>query len=62
MVAIFSVLQVCGVTNHPSYNSRTVDYDFAILTLFDTVTFTVAISPASLPASSSTNYGSRQVK
>jgi len=53
-------VRVCGVTNHPSYNSSTVDYDFAILTLCDPVTFTEDISPACLPASSSTDYDSRQ--
>jgi len=53
-------VKVCGITNHPNYNSQTVDYDFAILRLCETVSFTTDIRPACLPASSSTNYDSRQ--
>merc|ERR1719341_3181170 len=53
-------VRVCGVTNNPSYNSRTVDYDFSILTLCEAVDFTTDISPACLPTSSSTNYDNRQ--
>ena len=52
--------KVCGVKNHPNYNDRTVDYDFAILTLCETVAFTQDISPACLPSSSSNNYDSRE--
>merc|ERR1712034_261521 len=32
-------VSVCGTTNNPNYNSRTVDYDFSILTLCETVDF-----------------------
>merc|ERR1712123_56828 len=53
-------VRVCGITNNPSYNSGTVDYDFAILTLCDAVTFSTDISPACLPTSSRTNYDNRQ--
>jgi len=53
-------VRVCSIANHPNYNSQTVDYDFAVLTLCEEVTFTTDISPACLPASSSTNYDSRQ--
>jgi len=53
-------IRVCGITNNPSYNKNTVDYDFAILTLCEAVTFSTDISPACLPASSSTNYDNRQ--
>merc|ERR1712106_395398 len=53
-------VRVCGVTNHPNYNSRTVDYDYAILTLCEAVAFSTDISPACLPASSSTKYDNRQ--
>merc|ERR1719391_770073 len=48
---------VCGVANHPNYNPRTNDYDFAVLTLCDTVTFTRTIRPVCLPPSS--RHGSR---
>jgi len=53
-------VRVCGVKNHPNYNDRTVDYDFSILTLCETVDFTQDISPACLPSSSSNNYDSRE--
>merc|ERR1712179_257618 len=53
-------VRVCGVKNHPNYNDRTVDYDFAILTLCETVDFTTDISPACLPSSSSNNYDNRE--
>merc|ERR1719341_2685408 len=53
-------VRVCGITNHPNYNEQTVDYDFSILTLCESVTFTTDISPACLPPSSSTNYDNRQ--
>ena len=56
-----SIVQVCGTTNNPNYNSRTVDYDFSILvTLCEEVDFTTDISPACLPTSSNTNYDNRQ--
>ena len=34
-------MQVCSVLQHSSYNSGTVDYDFAVLRLCDEVTFQV---------------------
>ena len=55
-----SIVQVRGTTNNPNYNSRTVDYDFSILTLCEEVDFTTDISPACLPTSSNTNYENRQ--
>merc|ERR1712002_1204490 len=53
-------VRVCSVKNHPNYNDRTVDYDFAILTLCESVSFTSDISPACLPSSSSNNYDNRE--
>jgi len=53
-------VRVCSVANHPNYNQQSVDYDFAILTLCEEVSFTTDISPACLPTSSSTNYDNRQ--
>jgi len=53
-------VRVCGITNNPNYNAGTIDYDYAILELCETVTFETDISPACLPASSSTNYDNRE--
>merc|ERR1711970_1055500 len=41
---------VCGKTEHPSYDSGTVDYDFSILTLCSEITFQQDASPVCLPA------------
>ena len=40
---------VSKISNHPSYNSRTIDYDIAVLTLDQDVTFTNEVSPVCLP-------------
>jgi len=53
-------VRVCGVTDHPSYNAATYDYDFAVLTLCDDVTFKTDISPVCLPSSSSYDAEGRQ--
>lgn len=53
------VVRVCSVLQHSSYNSGTVDYDFAVLRLCDEVTFQTDIQPACLPSSSSNNYDNR---
>jgi len=53
-------VRVCSTKNHPNYNDRTVDYDYAILTLCESVSFTTDISPACLPSSSSNNYDNRE--
>ena len=42
-------------TSHPSYDSDTVDYDFALLTLSSPLTFSSSVMPACLP-DSSTDY------
>lgn len=49
-------VRVCSVLEHSSYNSGTVDYDFAVLRLCEDVTFQTDILPACLPTSSSTSY------
>merc|ERR1712130_682893 len=49
-------VRVCSVLEHNSYNSGTVDYDFAVLRLCEDVTFQTDILPACLPTSSSTSY------
>jgi len=53
-------LQVCSVTDHPNYNSRTVDYDFSILRLCSPVTFQTDIQPACLPATTSYSADDRE--
>jgi len=42
-------LKVCSVTDHPSYNAQTTNYDYSILTLCEEVTFRTDIQPACLP-------------
>ena len=41
--------KVCGTTSHPSYNSNTVNYDFAIVRLSKPVEFGTRVAPACLP-------------
>ena len=50
------IASVSKVTNHPRYNSRTVDNDFAILTLSEELTFTDKVSPVCMPDVSQTYY------
>ena len=50
-----SYTPVSFVTN-PSFNSQTVDWDFAVITLSKDVVFTPAISPVCLPASTDSFY------
>jgi len=49
-------VRVCSVKKHPNYDAKTADYDFAIVTLCESVSFTTDISPACLPSSSSNEY------
>merc|ERR1712021_226031 len=42
-------LKVCSVTDHPSYDAQTTNYDYSILTLCEEVTFRTDIQPACLP-------------
>jgi len=51
-----NVVQVCGIKDHPDYNSATTNYDFSILTLCSPVTYTSSVRPACLPSSASNNY------
>ena len=50
-------LSVASITNHSSYNSQTLDNDFAILTLSEELTFNEQISPICMPDASKTYYG-----
>ena len=51
-------LRIASFTQHPQYNSGTVDNDFAIIQLTREVTFSSSIMPVCLPTSN-TNYDSR---
>ena len=43
-VPVLTVTQVCSVLQHSSYDSASVDYDFAVLRLCEDLTFQVAAS------------------
>ena len=47
---------VCSKTEHPAYESSTVDYDFSILTLCSDISFTQDASPVCLPTQSGPAY------
>jgi len=49
-------VDVAEIINHPDYNSKPRDNDFAILRLAKAVTFTDKVSPACLPADRSATY------
>merc|ERR1719510_999000 len=52
----FTRVKISAITDHPDYNSGTLDNDFSILTLSEPVSFSSSVSPACLPASTSTDY------
>merc|ERR1711963_1112151 len=54
----FNRVDVAEIINHPNYDSRTTDNDYAILRLSQAVTFTNEVSPACLPADLSNTYAS----
>jgi len=41
--------KVCGTTSHPSYNTNTLNYDYAIVRLSKPVEFGTRVAPACLP-------------
>merc|ERR1719154_70356 len=43
-------VRVCAKKEHPNYDSRTTDYDYATLTLCEDLTFAQDVSPACLPS------------
>jgi len=51
-------VSVCGIKNHPNYNSNTVDNDFAVLILCNKVQFRKEVSTVCLPnnAGQGTSY------
>ena len=54
---IFTRLSLSKITDHPDYNSNTLDNDFSILTLSAPVDFTDEVSPACLPSDTNQLYG-----
>merc|ERR1719221_1286415 len=52
----YNRVAISAITDHPGYNSGTLDSDFSILTLAEPVTFSNSISPACLPATTSKDY------
>jgi len=52
----FNRISLSAITDHPDYNSNTLDNDYSILTLSTPVTFSREVSPACLPASTSQDY------
>jgi len=55
-------MKVCSKKEHANYNSNTVDYDFAILTLCDEITFAKDASPVCLPTTSGQATGFNEGK
>merc|ERR1719438_246538 len=51
-----NIVSISAITDHPNYNSGTLDNDFSILTLSSPVTFSKIVSPVCLPASRSSLY------
>lgn len=49
--------RVCSKKEHESYNNKTVDYDFSILTLCKEIDFSKKVSPACLPDSAGQDPG-----
>ena len=49
------IVRATSWTSHPNYNSATKDYDFALVKLSSSLTFSNTVMPACLP-SYSTNY------
>jgi len=52
-------VRVCSVLQHSSYDSASVDYDFAVLRLCEDLTFQTDIQPACLPSSFLDDYDDR---
>ena len=48
-------IRAASWTPHPNYNSATNDYDFALIKLSSSLTFSNTVMPACLP-STTTNY------
>jgi len=57
----FTRVSLSAITDHPSYNSNTLDNDYSILTLSSPVAFSQAVSPACLPSAAADFTGSTAV-
>ena len=54
--------KVSSILKHPDYNGTLpVDYDFAILTLAKTITFSLTVAPICLPASVQADFAGEEV-
>merc|ERR1719422_649196 len=51
-----NIVSISAITDHPNYNSGTLDNDFSILTLSSPVTFSKLVSPVCLPSTTSSLY------
>merc|ERR1719402_410 len=49
----FTRVPLSAITDHPDYNSGTMDNDYSILTLAEPVVFSATIAPACLPSTNS---------
>lgn len=47
-----SVIRINQINQHRYYNARTQDYDFSLLQLAQTLTYTNSIKPVTLPTAS----------
>merc|ERR1719394_27265 len=54
--SVFNRVDVAEIINHPDYDSRTTDNDYAILRLSQAVPFTNEVAPACLPADTGATY------
>merc|ERR1712088_612024 len=54
--SVFNRVDVAEIINHPDYDGRTTDNDYAILRLSQAVTFTNEVAPACLPADTGATY------
>merc|ERR1719295_530940 len=52
----FDRATISAITDHPGYNSGTLDNDFSILTLSEPVAFSGSVAPACLPADPSMDF------
>ena len=56
------IMPVIRITNHPDFDPIKLNYDFAILTLERTITFSATKSPVCLPSNKSTTFIDEKVK
>jgi len=49
-------MKVCNSVDHPNYDDKTINYDFAILTLCEDIVFNKNASPVCLPSKPENDY------